>query len=133
MMESGTVLSGMRIRVDLMACLGDIYGELATDEVIVTNEREQHVMERHHEAAEDFYNYVRACVESPEYIFEDPNHKDTVWFVGAISENRLKLVIKRALSRDDSKRKNSVLTAHIIGAKSLGKILRNKKQIYRKE
>ena len=133
MMESVNMLSGMRMSVDLMACLGGIYGDLATDEVIVTNEREQHVKERHHEAVGEFYNYVRACVESPEYIYEDPNHMNTVWFIGAISENHLKLVIKLALSKDDSTRKNSVLTAHIIGAKSLGKILRNKKQIYKKE
>lgn len=44
-----------------------IYG---TDEVIITNERIQHIKDRHPNDYEQYFMYMKEIVEKPEYIIE---------------------------------------------------------------
>ena len=44
--------------------------DIQTDEVIITDERIQHIKERHPDDFEKYCMYMREIIESPEYIIE---------------------------------------------------------------
>ena len=46
---------------------------------------------------------------------------------------RLNLILRLAVVSDNSKRKNSIITYHVLSGKKWEKYLRNKKILYRKE
>ena len=106
--------------------------DIATDEVIVTEERLQHIMERHPKDYDLFLKYGVDMIINPDYILEANLPVSAVIFkeVQEGSE-KLKLILRLKTSADPATFKNSVITFQAIREKEWRRILRNKKILYK--
>lgn len=57
------------------------FGKIETDEIIVTNERIDHIKERHPEDYNLFEKYGKESVSSPDLIIKDVKNKSTVFMI----------------------------------------------------
>lgn len=108
--------------------------EIATDEVIITNERIKHIQERHPDDYERYYRYLKEIVEHPQYIIET-NRPYTALILKEFLERReqFKTVVRLTTSHDNPDFKNSVITFMKINEKEWSRLIRNKKILYKKE
>ena len=109
--------------------------DIATDEVIITDERIQHIRERHPNDYEKYYEYLKCVVEKPDYIVE--THKpDTALILKEIvtsDEKQFKTVLRLKTSKDKIEYKNSIITFMKINEKEWSRLLRNKQILYKRE
>lgn len=108
--------------------------EIATDEVIITDERIKHIQERHPDDYERYYRYLKEIVEHPQYIIET-NRPYTALILKEFLEGReqFKTVVRLTTSHDNPDFKNSVITFMKINEKEWSRLIRNKKILYKKE
>ena len=99
------------------------FGEIQTDEIIVTEEREDHIKERHPEDFELFKKYGDKAVTDPDYIIRDGKHEGTVFMVMKLPNTNLNVVVRIALESDGSGLKNSVMTFYRIRERNLKKLI----------
>ena len=99
------------------------FGEIQTDEIIVTEERENHIKERHPEDFELFKKYGDEAVTDPDYIIRDGKHEGTVFMVMKLPNTNLNVVVRIALESDGSDLKNSVMTFYRIRERNLKKLI----------
>ena len=109
------------------------FGKIQTDEIIVTNERIEHIKERHPEDYGLFEKYGVESVSSPDLIIKDIKHQGTVFMVKKLPETNLNVVVRVVLETDDSKLKNSVMTFYRIREKNLKKLIEKNGMLYKKE
>ncbi len=109
------------------------FGKLLTDETIITNERIAHIKERHPEDYALFKKYAEDIIKNPETIIKDRKNKGTVFMVKQLPSENMNVVIRLALSEDEPKLKNSVMTAYRIREKNLIKLEHKNKVLYKKE
>ncbi len=109
------------------------FGKLQTNEVIVTNERVNHIRERHPEDYELFRTYGMDAVQNPDYIIRDAKNKGTVFLVKKIADTNLNVVSRLALDTNKAGLKNSVMTFFRIRNRNLEKMIRKNKLLYKKE
>ena len=111
-----------------------ITNDIITDEVIITDERIQHIKDRHPNDYEKYYKYMSEVILSPEYIIE-ANKPNTALILKSFSEGeeQFKTVLRLVASTDDSKYKNSIITFMKINDKEWQRIIRNKKILYKSE
>ena len=94
------------------------YGRIQTDEIIVTNERINHIKERHPEDYFLFEKYGQESVTSPDLVVKDIKHAGTIFMVKRLPETNLNVVVRVVLETDDSGLKNSVMTFYRIREKN---------------
>lgn len=106
--------------------------DIATDEVIITDERIQHIKERHPNDYERFSDYFTQIVENPDYIIE-ANRPHTALVLKEIetNEEKFKTALRLVTSRDDHQFKNSIITFMKIDEREWNRLLRNKSQMSR--
>lgn len=108
--------------------------DIVTDEVVITDERIQHIRDRHPNDYERFYRYIPEIIENPDYIIK-ANKPDTAVILKEFIEKdekfQMVLRIKTASDREDFK--NSIITFLNINERTWNKYLRNKEILYRKE
>ena len=109
------------------------YGKIQTDEIIVTNERLNHIRERHPEDYSLFEEYGAESVTSPDLVVKDVKHIGTVFMVKRLPDTNLNVVVRIALETDDSGLKNSVMTFYRIREKNLKKLIEKNGILYKKE
>lgn len=109
------------------------FGELQTDEVILTNERMAHIKERHPEDIELFEKYGKECIDSPDLIVSDEKNAGTVFMIKTVAETNLNVVLRLALGEDGRKLKNSVMTFWRIRKRNLKKLIDKNELLYKKE
>jgi len=116
----------------------DIYkcvtADIVTDEVILTNERLQHIKQRHPNDFTLYLDFIRATVEEPDYIIEanKPNSAVALKEI-IIDENvHLKAVVRLVTSTDNPEYKNSVITFQTVREKEWKRLLKNKAILYKK-
>lgn len=109
------------------------FGKLKTDEIIVTNERLEHIKSRHPEDYSLFEKYGAKTVESPDIIIKDLKNENTVFMVKSLDDTNLNVVAKLILDTDESDYKNSVMTFYRIRNKNLVKLEKKNKTLYKKE
>lgn len=109
------------------------FGKLQTNETIVTQERLEHIKERHIEDYPLFNDYAPQTISSPDLVLKDTQNKGTVFVVKQLSETNLNVVIRLALSTDVDGYKNSVMTFFRIRDKNLKKLENKHKVLYKKE
>lgn len=120
-----------KIDVEKYRCITE---DITTDEVIITDERIQHIQERHPNDYERYAGYLKDIVEKPQYILEDKS-PNTAVILNEYIENgeRFRLVMRLAVPKDPPTYKNSVITFMEIGERKFKKYLRNKKILYKSE
>lgn len=109
------------------------YGEIQTDEIVVTNERLAHIKERHPQDYLLFEKYGTESVVSPDLIIKDVKHEGTVFMINQLPETNLNVVVRMVLKTNNSKLKNSVMTFYRIRDKNLKKLIEKNRLIYKKE
>lgn len=108
--------------------------DIATDEVIITDERIAHIKERHPNDYERFYSYIPEIISNPDYIIAS-NKPNTATILKQITDNdeKFQLVLRIITSNDNEDFKNSVITFLNINERTWNKYLRNKEILYKKE
>lgn len=120
-----------KIDIEIYNC---ITKDITTDEVIITDERIQHIKEHHANNYEQYYSYMRSIIENPEYIIE-ANKPNTALILKSFSNGNetFKTVLRLITSSDNSKFKNSIITFMKINEKEWNRLLKNKKILYKSE
>lgn len=121
-----------KIDRDIYKCVTE---NISTDEVIITDERIEHIIERHPNDYETYYGYLKQIVENPDYIIE-ANKPNTAMILKEIiisEEKKFKTVLRLKTSVDNPEYKNSVITFMKINEKEWSRLIRNKKILYKKE
>jgi hypothetical protein len=120
-----------KIDIEIYNC---ITKDITTDEVIITDERIQHIKEHHPNNYEQYYSYMRSIIENPEYIIE-ANKPNTALILKSFSNGNetFKTVLRLITSSDNSKFKNSIITFMKINEKEWNRLLKNKKILYKSE
>ncbi len=109
------------------------FGKLKTDELIVTNERIEHIKSRHPEDFNLFEKYSLSVVVEPDFIIKDEKNINTVFMVKKLENTNLNLVVKIILETDEKDLKNSVMTFYRIRERNLKKLVDRNKTLYKSE
>ena len=108
--------------------------DIRTDEVVITDERIQHIKKRHPRDFERYKNYLSQIVEAPDYILE-ANKPNTAFVLKAFEDagERFQLILRLATNADNPEYKNSVITFLRVEEKRYKRYLRTKKILYKSE
>lgn len=100
--------------------------DIVTDEVIITDERIQHIKERHPKDYEEVIINMSETLKHPEYILQDVR-PDTGLVIKSIenSDENVQTVLRIHTSKDEKGYKNSVISCWKISSKRLQNYLRN--------
>lgn len=109
--------------------------DIVTDEVIITDERIQHIKDRHPGDYQDIAPFLEEALKCPDYILEETEHKNTGLILKQVEKNRLRfqMVLKIHTSVANPEFKNSILSAWRIGKKRWESYINNKKILYKLE
>ena len=120
-----------RIRVEKYRVIS---ANIRTDEVVITDERIEHIRQRHPNDFERYAQYMAEIVEAPDYILE-ANRPNTVFLLKAFEEDgeRFQLILRLAVEGDKPEYKNSVITFLNVEEKRYRRYLRTKKVLYKSE
>lgn len=113
--------------------MGTCFGELQTDEVILTDEREEHIYVRHPEDYAYFCEYGTVAVENPDFVIKDNKNDGTVFMVKKLADTNVNVVVKLALSTGKMGLKNSVMTCYRIRERNLQKLMNKNSLIFQRE
>ena len=108
--------------------------ELITDEVIITEERIMHIIQRRGQEFYDKYgSFFGEIIADPDYIFKDK--ENTVLVCKSFLEDNkyINIVLRLVVSKDDINYKNSIITAVGENSKRFQQRLRNNEPLYKKE
>ena len=102
-----------KIDRDIYSCITE---DIVTEDVIITEERIEHIKERHPNDYERFYCYLPEIISSPDYIVE-ANKPNTAVILKEVGEQgeRFKLVLRIKVQGDPQEYKNSIMTFWYIG------------------
>lgn len=111
-----------------------VNGEMITDEVIITDNRVQHIIERRGQAFYDEYKeYFNDIVTDPDYIFKDKADNTVVVSKTFIHKGTaVNLVLRLVVEGENPEYKNSIITAIKENDKRFRQRLRNKTPVYKK-
>ena len=113
---------------------GSISKDIITDEVIITNERIQHIKDGHPNDYERYCKYLNEIIKKPDYIIE-ANKPNTALVLKAFKdgEEQFKTVLRIITSTDNKNFKNSIITFMKIDEKEWKRLIKNKKILYNPE
>ncbi len=109
------------------------FGKLQTNEIIVTNERLDHIKGRHMEDYQLFNKMASVAVSDPDLVLKDIKNEGTVFVVKKLEKTNLNVVVRLALATDEEGLKNSVMTFYRIRDKNLKKLKNKHEVLYKKE
>lgn len=120
-----------RIDRNIYKCITE---DIVTDEVVITDNQIQHILDRHPEAYEKVVRSFNEALHNPDFIIQD-KHVNTGLIIKKIEENEkhMQMVLRVCTSGDPKGYKNSIISCWSISDKRLQNYLRNKKILYRKE
>lgn len=116
-----------------VAYLEKRFGKLQTKELIIMDERLEHIRQSHPEDIELFEQYGAVSALDPDMVIVDEKHEGTVFMIKGLPETNLNVVTRLALDIDDAGRKNSIMTFYRIRDKNLKKIVKKSEVLYKKE
>lgn len=119
------------IDVELYSCVTQ---DIQTSEVIITEDRIEHIKMRHPDDYESFTKYAAEILRNPDYILE-ANKPNTAFILKRISDNEknYQMILKLKTSSDPKNYKNSVITFLKVEEKRYKRYLRTKKILYKSE
>ena len=116
-----------RIDREIFRCIAE---DIVTEEVVMTDNQLQHILQRHPEV----FPVVMDVVRDPDYIIED-KHPYTGLVVKRLEtgSESLQVVLRICTSEDQPGYKNSVISCWEISERRLQNYLRNKKILYNRQ
>lgn len=129
--EDVQVHSVGRINRDIYKCITE---DIVTDEVIITENQMQHILDRHPDAYAEIIDYLSDIIRDPDFIIED-KHDNTGLVIKRVKleQEYAQMVLRICTSDDNPNYKNSVISCWEISEKRLQNYLRNKRILYKKE
>lgn len=107
---------------------------IRTNEVIITEERIQHIKEHHPNDYERYVEMLNDMYRNPQYILEDPSPSTAVILKEYSDTSEFfRMILRLATDEDDPAYKNSIITFMKINQRNFKKYLRNKKILYKSE
>lgn len=106
------------------------FEEIQTDEIIVTDERMEHIMERHPQDYRLFLEYGISTVTNPDFIIKDGKCDGTIFMVKRLADTNINVVVRVALSTDKKGLKNSVMTSYRLRDRNLKKMMERNEVLY---
>lgn len=108
--------------------------EIQSSDVVITDERIEHIKERHPQDYERFMRYIPQIIQEPDYIIV-ASKPHTAVILKMIEENgeRFKAILRLKVEKDPSRYSHSIISFWRIGDATWKKILRNKVILYRRE
>ncbi len=70
------------------------YGEIQTNEIILTDERRVHIKERHPQDYELFLEYGELTVTKPDFIIKDEKNCATIFMIKKLVDTNINVVVK---------------------------------------
>lgn len=121
-----------KINREIYKCISD---DIQTEDVIITEERIQHIKERHPNDYERYCEFLKEIVEQPDYIVETNKSNTALILKEFAIENgeTFKTIVRLITSTDDAEFKNSVITFMKINKKEWARLLKNKRILYKKD
>lgn len=118
-----------KINRDIYKCITE---DITTEDVIITDERIQHIKEHHPRHFEIVAPFLQNALEEPDYILEDSDKSGLL--LKKIEENGLQIqvVLRIQTSADTDGFKNSVISAWKIRDKEYNRLIRNKNILYKR-
>lgn len=109
--------------------------DIQTDDVIITDERIEHIKERHPNDYELLNPYFKTALQKPDFILEDKNRENTGLILKQITDKNIKfqMVLRLKTSTDKDGFKNSVISAWQISDTRWVNYLNNRKILYKSE
>ena len=108
------------------------FGKLRTNDIIITDERIEHIKLRHPQDYNLFEIYGTSTVLNPDLIIKDEKNKNTIFMVKKLVNTNLNVIVKLIVDTDEKDYKNSVMTFYRIRDKNLKKKKKKNKTIYKK-
>lgn len=120
-----------KIDRNIFSCITE---DIVTDEVIITDNQIQHILQRHPEAFEKILNQLELTITEPDFIIED-KHPNTGLVIKQVETNTesIQVVLRICTSKDEPGYKNSVISCWQISKSRLQNYLRNKRILYIRE
>ena len=133
--ESDGVFAKSSLSEDVMNALEKEFGKLNGNEVILRDERLEHIKERHPEVVDILKNNYIEAVNNPDYVLKDSKNGNTIWSIKKIEEKNINIVIKLSVLKEKEHKRylNSTITAHEIKNSRLNKYLEKQKQLYKNQ
>ncbi len=133
--ESEGVFARSKLSADVMNAIEKEFGKLNDNEVILRDERLEHIKERHPEVVDILKNNYIEAVNNPDYVLKDSKNENTIWNIKKIEEKNINIVIKLSVLKEKEHKRylNSTITAHEIKNSRLNKYLEKQKQLYKKD
>lgn len=122
-----------KINIEIYRC---VTNDIVTDEVVITEERIQHIKKRHPGDYERFCAFLPEIILDPDYIIED-EHPNTALVLKEITDletnQHIRLSLRLVTSTDNPAFKNSIITFMKTNKKEYNRLLKNKKLLYIRE
>jgi hypothetical protein len=121
-------------KIDISKYQSITCNKIITDEVILTDNRKEHIIERRGKNFYDEYSSLFSdIVADPDYIFKDRN-ENTALVAKKVSSNgaAVNIVLRLAVEGENSEHKNSIITAVKESDKRFVQRLRNNVPIYQR-
>lgn len=121
-----------KINREIYKCIAD---DIRTEEVIITDERVEHIQERR---GKEFYirysSLFCEILQEPDYIFKDKREHTALVCKRVVEDGKyVNVVLRIAIETDNPEYKNSIITAIGESEKRFAQRLRNNIALYKKE
>ena len=120
-----------KIDKNIYKCISD---NIRTDEVVITDERIAHIVERR---GQEFYDKYKDrfvdIIQDPDYIFADKVNTALVCKEFKEDDKFVNVVLRVVILTDNPDYKNSIITAIGESNKRFAQRLRNNEPLYKKE
>lgn len=92
--------------------IGAYKDKLTTKLVIITDERVEHIKEKHPGDYEKYIELLPTIIRNTDYVLENKNNKDTILILKKINEKNknIQIVIKLKTNQCNKNKYNSILT-----------------------
>lgn len=119
------------LNFEIYRCISE---NIITDEVIITDERIKHIMDRHPNDYERYCLFLKDIISDPDYIIET-NKPNSALILKEFNngEEKFKTVVRLITSCDNTEYKNSIITFMRINSKEWERLIRNKRILYKKK
>ena len=131
--REGSVNAVTRLDIEKYRCVSD---KMTTEEVVITEERIQHIRDRHPLDYERFRSYIPEAIRNPDYIIRDGRANTAMVLKEVATEGgseRFRLALRLATFEDPPEYKNSILTFLKIRQKEWDRLIHNKEILYKLE
>ena len=111
--------------------LGRYKNKLKTNKVILTEERYNHIIEKHEKEYLQVRPFFKEIIYNPDYILNDNRHENTIILLKNIKQinKDARIVIKLALKNEQIFNKNSIITLMRLNTRTWQQTIQNRGNI----